>query len=640
MRSDYAEAHSNYGNLCVQRKEYQAAIASYTEALSLQADLADAWANRGVAQQQLKNRAEARADFERAIALNPKQANYFVAYADLCIDEQSYTQAQELLARALALNVMSASTATLHNTRGRMYMALGQYADAAEAFLTSLELDPLNAASYKYAAIANYHLGDSTNSQKLIKEALRLDQRNPELWWLDCFVHIPAAIDSNEQGLAIRATMSKRLQRFSRLANKYDIPAEAIGNIGPFYLMYHGIDDKTLLQEYAKVCSDVLHNKYEKFLPKIFPARDDGEISNRKIKICVTTAHIKQHSVWHSHLEGLYRRLDRTRFELHTINLTGAKAAQCEFAQQHSDSYCEMFGVEDEAVIAKVLALQADVLLYPEVGLHAQTGRLAALRLLKNQVAMWGNPETTGLSTIDGFISLDEIEGAKAQDHYSENLMRMPLSEHYYAKRDFQSQGKVAERLGLDAKKKWVICSGTAFKFQYKFFDFFGHAWQNLGGVQFVFFQQDTLVYKSLESRLSSIVAAHKKPDNSLLFLPWLPEDDYYELMHASSALLDGLNFSGFNTAIKALECGLPIVNLASDLARENFSSGLLRSIGLGDLVQPSSEAAFSYLQRLLDDEEYCLDTKARIRINSSKIFNQLGIMIGLENYLEKMVLA
>ena len=38
----------------------------------------------------------------------------------------------------------------------------------------------------------------------------------------------------------------------------------------------------------------------------------------------------------------------------------------------------------------------------------------------------WGHPMTSGLPTIDAFLSADAMEPPDAQDHYSEELVRLP----------------------------------------------------------------------------------------------------------------------------------------------------------------------------------------------------------------------
>ena len=64
--------------------------------------------------------------------------------------------------------------------------------------------------------------------------------------------------------------------------------------------------------------------------------------------------------------------------------------------------------------------------MYPEIGMNAPTMQMAALRLAPVQCTAWGHPVTTGLPTIDYFLSSELMEAENAQDHYSEKLIRLP----------------------------------------------------------------------------------------------------------------------------------------------------------------------------------------------------------------------
>ena len=55
--------------------------------------------------------------------------------------------------------------------------------------------------------------------------------------------------------------------------------------------------------------------------------------------------------------------------------------------------------------------------------------------------------------------------------------------------------------------------------------------------------------------------------------------------------MLDTLGFSGFNTAIQAVECGLPVVSREGEFMRGRLGSGILRRMGMEALVATSDDA-------------------------------------------------
>ena len=60
-----------------------------------------------------------------------------------------------------------------------------------------------------------------------------------------------------------------------------------------------------------------------------------------------------------------------------------------------------------------------DIIFYPDIGMSAITYFLAFSRLAPVQIVSWGHPETTGIDTIDYFLSSQIIENLNSQKFYS-----------------------------------------------------------------------------------------------------------------------------------------------------------------------------------------------------------------------------
>eukprot|EP00981_Chlorochromonas_danica_P005392 scaffold1091_cov164-Ochromonas_danica.AAC.15 len=74
--------------------------------------------------------------------------------------------------------------------------------------------------------------------------------------------------------------------------------------------------------------------------------------------------------------------------------------------------------------IAYLRSLQLDVLIFPEISLDPLTYFMSYARIAPVQAAMLGHPDTTGIPTVDYFISSLEAEVADADNDYSESLIR------------------------------------------------------------------------------------------------------------------------------------------------------------------------------------------------------------------------
>jgi predicted O-linked N-acetylglucosamine transferase (SPINDLY family) len=60
------------------------------------------------------------------------------------------------------------------------------------------------------------------------------------------------------------------------------------------------------------------------------------------------------------------------------------------------------------------------------MGMDPPTMQMAGLRLAPIQCVAWGHPLTTGLPSIDYFLSSELMEGENPQEHYSEKLILLP----------------------------------------------------------------------------------------------------------------------------------------------------------------------------------------------------------------------
>ena len=73
-----------------------------------------------------------------------------------------------------------------------------------------------------------------------------------------------------------------------------------------------------------------------------------------------------------------------------------------------------------------ILADQPHALIYPELGMDPVCARLAVERLAPLQCVAWGQPQTSGLPSIDCFLSSAAMEPEHAELHYTERLVRLP----------------------------------------------------------------------------------------------------------------------------------------------------------------------------------------------------------------------
>ena len=149
------------------------------------------------------------------------------------------------------------------------------------------------------------------------------------------------------------------------------------------------------------------------------------------IRLGIVSGFFQDHTISRLFLEGWLTELDRDRFEVTAFH-TGR---MCDAETTRAAGSCDRFvrGLDSAGAWTRAVSDAAPhVLLYPEVGIDPVCGRLAAQRLARVQCVAWGQPETTGMPTMDFFLSADLMEPEDGETHYTERLIRLPdLGLHY-----------------------------------------------------------------------------------------------------------------------------------------------------------------------------------------------------------------
>ena len=108
--------------------------------------------------------------------------------------------------------------------------------------------------------------------------------------------------------------------------------------------------------------------------------------------------------------------------------------------------------------------------------------------------------------------------------------------------------------------------------------------------------------------------------------------------MKRADVFLDTIGFSGFNTAVQALECGLPIVTREGRFLRGRLASGPLKRIGLSELVARSDEEYVELAVRLARGADYRRHVRERIMASRGVLFEDRAPIHAMERFLSEAV--
>jgi predicted O-linked N-acetylglucosamine transferase (SPINDLY family) len=279
-----------------------------------------------------------------------------------------------------------------------------------------------------------------------------------------------------------------------------------------------------------------------------------------------------------------------------------------------------------------------DVLLYPEIGMDGTSLKLASLRLAPVQAASWGHPETTGLPTVDYYLSAEDFEPPGAQAWYREKLITLPGLGCIYEPHNTAFDASPVDNLALNRSGVLLLCPGTPYKYLPRHDAIFIEIARRMPECRFVFCHDtQPSVSRMVENRLRAAFAgAGMRFDDHVSFVPRQSRAGFFGLMQIADFCLDTIGFSGFNTTMQAVECGLPVVGYEGRFMRGRFASGILRHMRLSELVATTDEQYVELVAKLASDVAYLQRVRAGIAEAAPGLFGDPSPLPALEDFLER----
>jgi predicted O-linked N-acetylglucosamine transferase (SPINDLY family) len=190
--------------------------------------------------------------------------------------------------------------------------------------------------------------------------------------------------------------------------------------------------------------------------------------------------------------------------------------------------------------------------------------------------------------------------------------------------------------LGIDAAAPIFVCPGFPYKYTPRHDRLFVEIARNLPGSQFVFFvARPVVLTELLQARLKkAFLDAGLQPGRFLKPIPWQDKAGFHGLMRRATAFLDTVGFSGFNTAMQAIECDLPIVTREGRFMRGRFASGILRRMGVTEGIAQSDAGYVELATKLAADSAYRSRLRGRIAESKAPLFGDLASIRALEEFL------
>ncbi len=608
-----AEAWNNFGLLRIQQGQWNDALTKFRQAVRLKPDWAEARGNLAMALQHVGQVDEAIAQNRQALRLRPNYAEAHYNLGDALLSQGMIAEAALHCQQAIQCRP---GFPEAHNSLGMALRAQQKWPQAMAHFEEALRLRP------EFAA-AHFNLGSAFGSQGNVDQAEThyrkgLQCGGDKRHQVQLATLLPLIYQSREDVLRWRQRLTDNLRQLHEQHFSMDLTDDTASP--PFALAYQGFNDRDLQRDLARL--------YCAPSPKLRPK------AAGKIKVGFVSSNFRNHTIGELS-RGVIAQLNRQLFSVSVLSVGRHQDQLNTIIRQSADNYVELPG-KLKAARQAIADQQLDVLYYTDIGMDAATYSLAFSRLAPVQCVTWGHPVTTGMDTIDYFISSQHLDTPESKDHYTEKLVRLSVPAIYYYRPPAPMPLKRRIDLGLPASGTLYVCAQTLFKFHPDFDAILADILRrDQAGV--------LILLQGLHSQWAELLKqrfAKTMPDvfGRVRFLPMLNYSDFLSLNAAADVLLDTLHFGGGNTSYEALALGTPIVTAPTSLMRSRITLALYKQIGIMDCVVSSPAEYVERAVQLGTDADYRAAIRAKILAANGVLYENKTGVLELELFLQKAV--
>jgi len=270
-----------------------------------------------------------------------------------------------------------------------------------------------------------------------------------------------------------------------------------------------------------------------------------------------------------------------------------------------------------------IKSLELDVLIFPDIGISGPVYQYAAMRLAPIQCTAWGHPVTSGLSTIDYYLSSELMEPEGAQSEYTEKLVLLKGSGLVISPREKVETAFDRSKYGL-GKGFLLFAPNYTIKAIPKWDTLLAEVSEELK-TPLVFIKYRNYDTSVFQKRLDQVGCRS-------FALPELPYDEFSRMMIAADLLIDFPAWSGGNTTLGAIAYRKPLVTLPGEFMRGRHSLAFMKQAGMDPLIA-SSPADFV---RLAKDQE--LHARTMENANIEAPFHDQNAAQSLNDWIRKVV--
>ncbi|MFH1602744.1 MAG: tetratricopeptide repeat protein, partial [Pseudomonadota bacterium] len=326
------------------------------------------------------------------------------------------------------------------------------------------------------------------------------------------------------------------------------------------------------------------------YYPK-HPRFDNERDAERRLRIGYVSPDLRRHPV-SAIFEPILTAHDRDQVDVTCYyNFAGEDVVTLRL-KSLAEQWRPVAGIDDDALCAQIRADRIDILV--DLAGHTMHNRLLAFarKPAPVQVSWLGYFNTTGLATMDYFISDPWSSPAGQELHYVEQLLRLPHTRFCYRAPEYMpavSPPPAASR-GLVT----FGCLNNLSKANEKVLALWGEVLHAVPGSKLLL-QTAALDDAPNRARFRDLCAKHGIAPDRLELRGFVPFDRVPESYAEIDIALDPFPFCGGMTSLEALWLGVPVITLPGRGLASRQSASMLTNLALPELI---AEDAGQYIAK------------------------------------------
>lgn len=659
------------------------AVSAYQKALELAPEVLDIYNNLGNIFCRVGQEVKGENLYRKAIEINPNHWGSYVNLGNLLLQQQKLDEAILTYEIALNLNPQESSIEQSleflkilkndpiqqfthfgndcyyrddYHTAIQYYEQVLSLSQGTQDLYTNLIYCHQKTTNYNHAiklcqTAINFYPDQVIFYHKLIELLIEINNPKAAIMYCERFLHkFPNEFTFNQGSLFIlpifyqtfpeiynyRNRFIEGLNRVIKdtpLTNKVDCQhaLNILGKFGTFLLFYQGKNDKKILERYSNFVHQVMQLNYPQWTQP--QALSCPQNKRKRIKVGYISGCFWSHPVGKLMLGWITHHTPED-FEIYCYHVNVTQDQITQQFRQNADVF-HYIPNHLEKICQQISKDQLQILVFLDIGQQTLLTQIAALKLAPIQVVTWGHPVTSGLPTIDYFLSNQLMETETAQNHYTETLIKLPNLGVCYAPPTIPPLSKKREDFGLKKYQVVYLCCQLLSKYLPQYDYVLAEIAHRVPECQFVFIARPNMtVGKKFLQRLQKNFAQFGlNSQDYCRMLPTQNVETYWSLFQLTDVFLDTWEWSGGQTSLDAIACHLPIVTCPGELMRSRQSYGILQRLTLTETIAENEQHYIEIAVRLGQDPQWRQTIIEKIIKNLPRLYHDTSTVKALEDF-------